>query len=127
MIVLYRVIQNFASPSRAENRQASEKLTISPSNTFNLKWENQILDSETFWNCCKFNFPKIRFCVEMIRISSISSYLPSCFPPIFGPGGGGKVLDHPVQCNLDPLLPIRGWPKWYHMENFCWANLTFWQ
>ena len=33
---LYRVIQNFASPSRAENRQASAKLTISPSNTFNL-------------------------------------------------------------------------------------------
>ena len=27
---VYRVIQNFASPSRAENRQASAKLTISP-------------------------------------------------------------------------------------------------
>ena len=27
----YRVIQNFASPSRAENRQASAKPTISPS------------------------------------------------------------------------------------------------
>ena len=47
----YRVIQNFASPSRVEIRQASAKLTISPSNTFNLKWENQILDSETYYNC----------------------------------------------------------------------------
>ena len=33
----YRVIQNFASPSRAEMGQAPVKLTISPSNTFNLK------------------------------------------------------------------------------------------
>ena len=56
--MLYRVIQNFASPSRTENRHASLKLTISPSNTFNLKWENQILDSETLYNCCESNFPK---------------------------------------------------------------------
>ena len=47
----YRVIQNFASPSRAEMGQTPVKLTISPSNTFNLNWENQILDSETFYNC----------------------------------------------------------------------------
>ena len=73
------MIQNFASPSRAENRQASAKLTISPSNAFNLNWENQILDSETFYNCCKSTFPKKRFCMEMIWISSISSYLLSCF------------------------------------------------
>ena len=55
-ILTYRVIQNFASPSRAEKRQVSAKMTISSSNTFNLKWENQILDSETFYNCCKFDF-----------------------------------------------------------------------
>ena len=61
---IYRVIQNFASPSRAENRQASAQLTISPSNTFNLNWENQILDSETFYNCCKFNFPKRGFVLK---------------------------------------------------------------
>ena len=75
-VSVYRVIQNFASPSRAKNMQASAQLTISPSNTFNLNWKNQILDSETFCNCCKFNFPKMRFCMEMIGISSISSYLP---------------------------------------------------
>ena len=33
----YRVIQNFASPSRAVMGQAAVKLTISPSNTFNSK------------------------------------------------------------------------------------------
>ena len=43
----YRVIQNFASPSRAEMGQAPVKLTISPFNIFNLKWENQILASKT--------------------------------------------------------------------------------
>ena len=48
---LYRVIQNFASPSRAEMGQAPVKLTISPSSTFNLNWENKILASETFYNC----------------------------------------------------------------------------
>ena len=57
----------------AENRQASAKLTISPSNTFNWKWENQILASETFYNCWKICFPKKRFCMEIIGISSISS------------------------------------------------------
>ena len=46
-----RVIENFASPSRAEMGQAPVKLTISPSSTFNLNWENQILASETFYNC----------------------------------------------------------------------------
>ena len=39
----------YASPSRVEMGQAPVKLTKSPSNTFNLKWENQILDSEV---CC---------------------------------------------------------------------------
>ena len=70
-------------PSTAENKQASAKLSISP-NTFDLKLENQILDSETFCNCCKINFPKKRFCMEMIGISSISSYLPSCFRSLRG-------------------------------------------
>ena len=54
----YRVIQNFASPSRAENKQASAKLTISSSNIFNSKWENQILDSATAANSI---FPKRGF------------------------------------------------------------------
>ena len=76
---MYRVIQNFASPSRAVMGQAPVNLTISPSNTSNSKWENQILDSETFYICCKSNFPKKSFCMEMIGISSISRYLPSCF------------------------------------------------
>ena len=44
----YRVIQNFASPSRAEMGQAPVKLTKT-SNIFNLKWENQLLASETFY------------------------------------------------------------------------------
>lgn len=39
---LYRVIQNFA-----EMGQAPVKLNISPSNTINLKWENQILAYES--------------------------------------------------------------------------------
>ena len=51
-----KIIQGFSKlvpppPSRAENKQTPVKLIISPSNTFNLKWENQILASETFYNC----------------------------------------------------------------------------
>ena len=75
---MYRVIQNFASPSRAVMGQAPVNLTISPSNTSNSKWENQILASVTFFNCCKINFPKKRFCMQIIGNSSISSYFTSC-------------------------------------------------
>ena len=56
---------NFASPSRAENRQAKVKLTESPIKTFNSKWENQILVSETFYECWKINFK-----IGVSRISS---------------------------------------------------------
>ena len=52
--VLVSKIYNIHLPSLTEFRQASVKLTISPSNTFNLKWENQILASDL--NCCKINF-----------------------------------------------------------------------
>ena len=33
-VYMYRVIQDFASPSQADNKQTSVKPTISPSNTF---------------------------------------------------------------------------------------------
>ena len=47
---------------RAENRQASEKLTISPSNTINIKWENQILASlKPSTTAAKSIFTKIAF------------------------------------------------------------------
>ena len=45
---LYRVFKIFAPPSRAQSRKASVKLTISPSNTFNLKWGRKKLAPETF-------------------------------------------------------------------------------
>ena len=60
------------------------KMTVSSSNIFNLKWGNQLLllASETFYNCCKINFSKKRYCIEMIGISRISTstnYFLSCF------------------------------------------------
>ena len=50
MRTLYDTIQgaqNLCPPSRAEGRQASVKLTISPSNTFNLNGGRQKLPPKT--------------------------------------------------------------------------------
>ena len=71
VILIYRVFKIFAPPSRAKSKKASVKLTISTSNTFDLKWGRKKLAPKTFQHCCKINFPKMRFCMEMVGISSI--------------------------------------------------------
>ena len=48
IVMKYRVFKIFAPLSRAKSRKASVKLTISTSNTFNLKWGRKKLAPKTF-------------------------------------------------------------------------------